>query len=110
MPRADARELLKEGSETVDRVRHASKRSVVAFNDRLRSEITEVAFIDRLEGRFLFVEKELDFADRAVAMLLDKDLGDVGLFILGAVTDHVFPVDEHDDIRVLLDGARITQV
>src|SRR6266498_3317291 len=52
------------------------------------------------------LERQLDVADGAVALLADDDLGDAGLLGLVLVVDLV-AVDEHDDVGVLLDGARV---
>src|SRR6185312_5927084 len=81
------------------------ERFVAALDARLRDEIPEVALVDGLEGGLFVVEEEFHLTDRAVAVLFDEDLRDIVLFILGAVSDHVLAVNEHDDVRVLLDGA-----
>jgi hypothetical protein len=54
-------------------------------------------------------ERQLDGAGGAVALLADDDLGHAGLLagVLGVV---LVAVDEHDDVGILLDGARFAQV
>src|SRR3954454_10589881 len=57
----------------------------------------------------LAAEDELDAVDRAVAVLGDDELGDARL--LGLLRFVVLvAVDEHDQVRVLLDGAGLAQV
>src|SRR5262249_20832891 len=58
-----------------------------------------------LETRVLAEERELHVTDGPVALLGDDDLGDS---LLVAVLDvHLFAIDEHDDVRILLDRARV---
>src|SRR4051794_26872661 len=61
------------------------------------------------ELRELAAEDELDPVDRAVAVLRDVQLGDARL--LGVVRVVVLvAVDEHDEVRVLLDRSGLPEV
>ena len=54
------------------------------------------------------LEEELDGIHGAVTVLGDDDFRDVlGLCVLVVV---ILAVEEHDDVRILLQGARLTQV
>jgi hypothetical protein len=55
-------------------------------------------------------ENELDFVGRAVALFGDEDVGHVALFGRGVEIEEIGAIDEHDDVCVLLDGARFAQV
>ena len=54
------------------------------------------------------VEVEFDFADGAVSVLGDNEIGDALAFGFGVVV--IFAVDKHDDVGVLLDGAGFAEV
>ena len=60
------------------------------------------------EGRILADPLQLDRAGRAVAVFRNDDLSDV--LVLALVIVVIVAVDEHDDVRVLLDRARLTQI
>src|SRR5262249_44734525 len=65
-----------------------------------------------LEAGELAGRCELDDADRTVALLADDELGhavsiSMRLPLLGV---HVFPVDEHDHVGILLERTRFPQV
>src|SRR5690348_3628152 len=67
-----------------------------------------------VEPRVLLLEEQLDRPGGPVALLPDDQFRDaldalVGLRIDGAVVEFL-PVDEAHDVRVLLDGSRLTQV
>ena len=49
-------------------------------------------------------------ADGAVSLLADDDFSLSLLGILVALVVHLVTIDEDDDVRILLDGARFTQV
>src|SRR5229473_1575908 len=65
------------------------------------------ASLEVVEAGVVAAELELDHAGRSVAVLRDDELGDarplVGLVVLR-------PEKEHDDVRVLLDRARLAKV
>jgi hypothetical protein len=61
-----------------------------------------------LEPRVLANEREPDGARRTVALLADDQLGDAGVLFVGLVD--VLAVNEEDDVRVLLERARLAQV
>ena len=68
------------------------------------------AFRQILEPRVLFDEGQLRRASRAVALLSDDDLREpFGFLIRLAVSVAVLLLaeDEHDDVGVLLEGARL---
>src|SRR5882672_2334922 len=60
-----------------------------------------------VEASVVAAELELDHAGRAVAMFGDDQLGDAGPFVRFVVLG---PEEEHDDVRVLLDRTRLSQV
>ena len=61
-----------------------------------------MAFVERHKAEALWVEVELDFADRPVTMLRNDKIGDVLDF--GIVRFVIaWTVNERDDIGVLLD-------
>jgi len=67
-----------------------------------------------VEARVFFLEVQLDHARRAVALLPDDHLGDafdalVGLGVDRAVVK-LLPVDETDDVGVLLDRSRLAKI
>lgn len=65
--------------------------------------------VEAHEAQPLGVEVELDFAHWAITVLGDDEVGDV--LELGIVWLVVaWPVDEGDDVGVLLDRARLAQV
>ena len=65
--------------------------------------------VEAHEAQPLGVEVELDFAHWAVAVLSDDEIGDIlELRIVWLVVAR--PVDEGDNIGVLLNRARFTQV
>ena len=72
------------------------------------ASIFDVPPVDGREGGVLGQPLELHGAGLAVAVLGDDALGQV--VVLVAVVVVVVPVEEHDDVGVLLDGARLTQV
>ena len=54
----------------------------------------------------LGVEVELNFADSAMAMFGDKELGDMGFFVIVIILFVIiWTVKEHDKVSILLDGA-----
>src|SRR5689334_204382 len=61
-----------------------------------------------LESRVLAEEREAHGADGTVALLADDDLG--GALVRAVLVVHLVPIDEEDDVRVLPDGARLSQV
>ena len=64
--------------------------------------------IQTVEPGELFAECELDGSHRAVSLLADDQFCKAAVFFSGI--DHFFPVDEHDNIGVLFDGAGLSQV
>src|SRR5438552_9988441 len=64
--------------------------------------------VEVLEARELLQEGELDRARGAVALLADDDLRQAAVLVGGLVL--LLPVDEHHDVRVLLQAARLPQV
>ena len=60
------------------------------------------------EPCLIFLKVQLDGASRAIALFADDDFGHVGLFAIFIVV--IIAVNEHDDVRILLDGAGFTQV
>ena len=103
--RADPREALKLHRKSLEEV-HDSKLERTSFDLRLRHEVAKIALLDRHEGRLLVIKAKVYLADRAVAVLLYENLGDIGALIhVAAILHHVFAVDEHDDVGVLLDGS-----
>src|SRR5690606_15236723 len=73
---------------------------VHALPVRLRDEV--------LELRELAEERQVELADRAVALLRDDDVRDALAGRIGLVD--LFSVDEHDQVGVLLDGAALAQI
>src|SRR5690606_34703735 len=61
-----------------------------------------------LEARVLAEERQARGADGAVPLFTDDDFGNALVF--GFRVIDLVPVDEHDDVGVLLDGPRLTQV
>ena len=64
--------------------------------------------LERLEGGGIFVEIELNATDRTVSVFGDDDVDDV--FVGSVGFGAVFAVEEHDDVGVLFDRARLSQV
>jgi hypothetical protein len=64
--------------------------------------------IELAECRLVSIKVQLDHTGGSVTVLFNQDLGDIGA--LGILVLLVFAVDEHDDIRVLLNRTRITKV
>src|SRR5467141_447593 len=67
-----------------------------------------------VEARVLFLEVQLHGARGAIALLADDDLRDafdalVGLGVDRAIVE-LLPIDEADDVGVLLDRARLAEV
>src|SRR3954447_18559563 len=60
------------------------------------------------EARELLLEGQLDRAQGAVAVLGDNDVGEA--LALGLVVVVVVAVDEHHEVVVLLDRARLAQI
>src|SRR5512146_121197 len=81
--------------------------SILSIGKFLR-EFAVAGCIHGLEGRALLVEVELAAACRPIAMLLDQYLGDVRPVAVRIAL--VVAMNEDDDVRVLLDGARVAQV
>src|SRR5690606_11482655 len=61
-----------------------------------------------LEARVLAHEGQARGADGAVTLLADDDFGNA--LVLGFRVIHLVPVDEHDDVGVLLDSTGLAQV
>ncbi len=53
---------------------------------------------------------EFNLVGGAVALLGDQDVGHVALFGRGIQVEKTGPVNEHDHVGILLDGARFAQV
>src|SRR5438045_7093315 len=67
----------------------------------------------RLEARELFLEKQIHDSGRTISLLADDHLGlsleRVAVLVHRTVVEFL-PVQEHDQVGVLLDGARFTKV
>src|SRR5437016_3418715 len=63
-----------------------------------------------LEARLAALEDEADAVGGAIALLGDKQLGLIALFGQSINFEEVGPIDEHDDVGVLLDGAGFAEV
>src|SRR3989344_1298693 len=74
----------------------------------LRLEILETSFFNRKKSRFLFIEIQLYFPCRSVAVFLNQDLCDIRLVRILSVL--IFPMYEHHDIGVLFDRTGIPEV
>jgi hypothetical protein len=61
-----------------------------------------MTFVERHKAEALWVEVELDLADRSVTMLRDDEVGDVLDFGIVRLVI-AWTVNERDDIGVLLD-------
>src|SRR5215204_6129977 len=79
----------------------SASRSTRATVCRTSVGVAATAF-EVLETRVVADERELDRADRAVALLRDDDFGLAGVVILGPLVA-VLAVDEHHDVGVLLE-------
>src|SRR6266849_7202122 len=66
-----------------------------------------VAIRDVLEAGVLREEHDLHGPDRAVALLADDDLGDVGLVRRQVLLVHGLPIEKQDQVAVLLQRAGI---
>ena len=64
--------------------------------------------VERHKANPGFIEVELDCASGAAAMLGENEVGDILTFGFGIVV--IFAIQEHDNIGVLLDGARLTEI
>lgn len=63
-----------------------------------------------LKGGVAVDENEFDGAGGAVTLLADDDLGDITVgVVLSLIVDGI-PVNEEDDVGILLDGAGLTKV
>src|ERR1700686_725178 len=76
----------------------------------VRGELREGVGGGFLEPGQAAAEYEADGVRGAVALLGDAELGFFALFGSGAGFEEVRPVDEHDDVGVLLDGAGFAEV
>ena len=56
----------------------------------------------------IFLKVQLDGASWAIALFADDDFGHVGLFAIFIVV--IIAVNEHDDVRILLDGAGFAEI
>src|SRR5713101_2422645 len=74
----------------------------------VRRRLRPRAPVEVLEARELLQEGELHGAGRPVALLADDDLGQSAVLVGGFVL--LLAVDEHDDVRVLLQAAALTKV
>src|SRR3990172_240993 len=81
---------------------------IVLFAHFRLHKFIEIAFFQIKKSGLFFIKIQLNFSRRAVSVLFNQDFGDVGLLSLFFV--FIFTVNEHDDIRVLFNGAGISQV
>src|SRR2546428_11821583 len=63
-----------------------------------------------LEARLAALEDEADAVGGAIGLLGDKQLGLIALFGQRINFEEVGPIDEHDDVGVLLGGAGFAEV
>src|SRR3989344_1924066 len=80
----------------------------LALNFRFGCEVAEVALVYRAERRLFLIKEEFYLTRRPVSVLFYQYLGDAGS--VGIIAHLIFSMDEHDDIRVLFERARIAQV
>ena len=71
-------------------------------------EFAVTGFVHRLEGGALLIEVEVGLAGGAVSMLFNEDFRDVWPIALGVTL--VLAVNEHHNVRILLNAPRIAQV
>ena len=70
-----------------------------------------VVFVKRHKTEKLGVEVEFDFANGAVTVLSDKELGDISwLIVVVVLFVIIWAVEEHDEVGVLLDRAGLAEV
>src|SRR4051794_18751614 len=77
-----------------------------ATSDQSRSEAVALSRV--LEARELADERQIDLADRTVALLRDDELREAFRFRRRVV--HLIAVDEEDDVGVLLDRTGLAKV
>ncbi len=74
----------------------------------LRSLIWIMQALQRFEGRGVFLEVELDFADRSVTVLGDDHVHDI--FVRGVGLVAILAREEDHNVSVLLDGSGFAEV
>src|SRR3954471_21843835 len=60
--------------------------------------------------RLALLEPQLDLACRAVAVLRETEVDDLTLLLLIVGAALLFAPQEHHEVRILFDGARLTEV
>lgn len=64
--------------------------------------------VERHEAYAFLVEEEFDFAGSAAAVLRENKVGDILAISIFVIV--IFAVDEHNNVRILLDGTGFAEV
>src|SRR2546425_4122400 len=86
-------------------IRRPPRSTLFPYTTLFRSQLRDV-----LEAGVLRQEHDLDRADGAVALLTDNDVGDVDFVRREVFLVQRLAVEEENEVRVLLEGARFTKV